>query len=135
MDRLARAFEERGYRWAYRIVNSLGFLPQRREFRRRPDGLVHLHGSLVLDGRDPVPVGILVRTEDTAYRGSVRDPLRGALHDLAAGPEAALHGDGVTAKLRVRYRNVGGKPMKNEESHQTKTVISLGNFCYDEPFA
>jgi DNA (cytosine-5)-methyltransferase 1 len=31
MDRLTRAFEERGYRWAYRIVNSLGFLPQRRE--------------------------------------------------------------------------------------------------------
>lgn len=31
MDRLTRAFEERGYRWAYRIVNSLAFLPQRRE--------------------------------------------------------------------------------------------------------
>lgn len=31
MDRLARAFEERGYRWAYRTVNSLAFLPQRRE--------------------------------------------------------------------------------------------------------
>lgn len=31
MDRLASAFEERGYRWAYRTINSLGFLPQRRE--------------------------------------------------------------------------------------------------------
>ena len=31
MDHLAQAFEERGYRWAYRTVNSLGFLPQRRE--------------------------------------------------------------------------------------------------------
>jgi DNA (cytosine-5)-methyltransferase 1 len=31
MDRLTRAFEERGYRWAYRIVNSMAFLPQRRE--------------------------------------------------------------------------------------------------------
>lgn len=31
MDRLARAFEERGYRWAYRTINSLSFLPQRRE--------------------------------------------------------------------------------------------------------
>jgi DNA (cytosine-5)-methyltransferase 1 len=31
MDRLTRSFEERGYRWAYRTVNSLGFLPQRRE--------------------------------------------------------------------------------------------------------
>lgn len=28
---LAEAFEERGYRWAYRVVNSLSFLPQRRE--------------------------------------------------------------------------------------------------------
>lgn len=31
MDRLAREFEERGYRWAYRTINSLAFLPQRRE--------------------------------------------------------------------------------------------------------
>ncbi|HEY4918707.1 MAG TPA: DNA (cytosine-5-)-methyltransferase, partial [Xanthobacteraceae bacterium] len=28
---LVQAFEERGYRWAYRVVNSLAFLPQRRE--------------------------------------------------------------------------------------------------------
>lgn len=28
---LVEAFEERGYRWAYRVVNSLGFLAQRRE--------------------------------------------------------------------------------------------------------
>lgn len=31
MDHLARAFEERGYRWAYRTINSRAFLPQRRE--------------------------------------------------------------------------------------------------------
>jgi DNA (cytosine-5)-methyltransferase 1 len=31
LDTLVQAFEERGYRWAYRVVNSLGFLPQRRE--------------------------------------------------------------------------------------------------------
>lgn len=31
MERLTSAFEERGYRWAYRTINSLGFLPQRRE--------------------------------------------------------------------------------------------------------
>lgn len=31
MHRLTRAFEDRGYRWAYRTVNSLAFLPQRRE--------------------------------------------------------------------------------------------------------
>lgn len=28
---LIEAFEERGYRWAYRVVNSLAYLPQRRE--------------------------------------------------------------------------------------------------------
>ena len=28
---LIEAFEERGYRWAYRVVNTLAFLPQRRE--------------------------------------------------------------------------------------------------------
>jgi DNA (cytosine-5)-methyltransferase 1 len=28
---LVEAFEARGYRWAYRVVNSLAFLPQRRE--------------------------------------------------------------------------------------------------------
>ena len=31
MRMLIEAFEERGYRWAYRVVNTLSFLPQRRE--------------------------------------------------------------------------------------------------------
>ena len=31
MNTLTTAFEERGYRWAYRTVNSLSFFPQRRE--------------------------------------------------------------------------------------------------------
>ena len=31
MTTLIDAFETRGYRWAYRVVNSLSFLPQRRE--------------------------------------------------------------------------------------------------------
>lgn len=31
MQTLVEAFEGRGYRWAYRVVNSLAFLPQRRE--------------------------------------------------------------------------------------------------------
>jgi DNA (cytosine-5)-methyltransferase 1 len=31
MRTLVEAFEERGYRWAYRVVNSQSFLPQRRE--------------------------------------------------------------------------------------------------------
>ncbi len=31
MERLCAEFEALGYRWAYRVVNSLGWLPQRRE--------------------------------------------------------------------------------------------------------
>lgn len=31
MGRLVEEFEERGYRWAYRVVNSQSFVPQRRE--------------------------------------------------------------------------------------------------------
>jgi DNA (cytosine-5)-methyltransferase 1 len=31
LERIVTAFEERGYRWAYRVVNTLAFLPQRRE--------------------------------------------------------------------------------------------------------
>ena len=31
MRTLVEAFEERGYRWAYRVVNSMAFVPQRRE--------------------------------------------------------------------------------------------------------
>jgi DNA (cytosine-5)-methyltransferase 1 len=31
LETVVSAFEERGYRWAYRVVNSLAFLPQRRE--------------------------------------------------------------------------------------------------------
>ena len=31
MARLVQAFEDRDYRWAYRVVNSLSFVPQRRE--------------------------------------------------------------------------------------------------------
>ena len=31
MERLVEEFEQRKYRWAYRVVNSLSFLPHRRE--------------------------------------------------------------------------------------------------------
>jgi len=31
MARLTTALEERGYRWAYRVINSLSFVPQRRQ--------------------------------------------------------------------------------------------------------
>ncbi len=48
MDRLAKAFEERGYRWEYRTVNSLAFLPQRRERVFFVASLIDLDPSTVL---------------------------------------------------------------------------------------
>jgi DNA (cytosine-5)-methyltransferase 1 len=55
MERLTRAFEERGYRWAYRTINSLAFLPQ----RRRRVFLVASRGDVapeaVLFGDDVAP--------------------------------------------------------------------------------
>ena len=45
MERLVQAFEARGYRWAYRVVNSMAFVPQRRE-------RVFFLASLVADPAD-----------------------------------------------------------------------------------
>lgn len=56
MDRLVSAFEDRGYRWAYRVVNSLSFVPQRRE---RVFFLASLDGDpadiLLVDDVEPIP--------------------------------------------------------------------------------
>ena len=55
MDRLVSAFEDRGYRWAYRVVNSLSFVPQR---RARVFFQASLEGDpadiLLVDDADPV---------------------------------------------------------------------------------
>jgi DNA (cytosine-5)-methyltransferase 1 len=55
MDRLVSAFEDRGYRWAYRVVNSLSFVPQRRE---RVFFLASLEGDpadvLLVDDAEPI---------------------------------------------------------------------------------
>lgn len=54
MARLVSEFEDRGYRWAYRVVNSLAFLPQRRE---RVFFLASLEGNpadiLLVDDAEP----------------------------------------------------------------------------------
>jgi DNA (cytosine-5)-methyltransferase 1 len=52
MARLVQEFEARGYRWAYRVINSLAFLPQRRE-------RVFFLASLVAD-----PADILMDDQD-----------------------------------------------------------------------
>ncbi|MCW5738075.1 MAG: DNA (cytosine-5-)-methyltransferase [Enhydrobacter sp.] len=55
MHRLTGAFEERGYRWAYRTVNSLAFVPQRRERVFFVASCGDLEPENVLFGDDVVP--------------------------------------------------------------------------------
>ena len=63
MDRVVSAFEERGYRWAYRVINSLSFLPQRRE---RVFFLASLVGDpadvLLVDEAEPVALNTRLDT-------------------------------------------------------------------------
>jgi DNA (cytosine-5)-methyltransferase 1 len=67
MDTLVAAFEARGYRWAYRVVNSLSFVPQRRE---RVFFLASLGGDpadvLLLDEAEP---SVTKTTLDTHAHG------------------------------------------------------------------
>jgi DNA (cytosine-5)-methyltransferase 1 len=56
MRTLVDAFEERGYRWAYRVLNSLAFVPQRRE-----------RVVFVATTTDVDPAGVLL-TEDAEPR-------------------------------------------------------------------
>jgi len=55
MDRLTKAFEQRGYRWAYRTMNSQGFLPQRRERVFFVASFANLDPSTVLFADDVKP--------------------------------------------------------------------------------
>jgi len=52
---LMKAFEDRGYRWAYRVVNSLSFLPQRRERVFIVASKTDLDPATILFGEDAVP--------------------------------------------------------------------------------
>ena len=72
MDRLVSAFEERGYRWAYRVVNSLSFVPQRRE---RVFFLASLHD-------DPADVLFV----DEVGAGSVDHDFGSATRTASIGP-------------------------------------------------
>ena len=63
MDRVVSAFEERGYRWAYRVVNSLSFVPQRRERVFFLASLVDDPADVLLaDDAEPVPLNARLDT-------------------------------------------------------------------------
>ncbi len=67
MHRLTRAFEERDYRWAYRTVNSLAFLPQRRERVYFVASCGDLEPENVLFGDDVVPPRAETKLETHAH--------------------------------------------------------------------
>ena len=79
MNRLVSEFEDRGYRWAYRVVNSLSFVPQRRE---RVFFLASLEGDpadiLLVDDAEPVPADTRLDTHAHGFlldRGNSRSRL------------------------------------------------------------
>jgi DNA (cytosine-5)-methyltransferase 1 len=67
MDRLTRAFEELGYRWAYRTVNSLAFLPQRRERIFFVASHCDLDPAAVLFADDVAPPSPLTKLDTHAH--------------------------------------------------------------------
>ena len=114
MSRLVAAFEERGYKWAYRVVNSLGFLPQRRE-------RVFFLASRVDDPADVLfadegfPPGVETRLDTHAHGFYWTEGIRGlgwapdAVPTLKNGstvgiasPPAILLPDGMIVKPDIR---------------------------------
>src|SRR5262245_9617820 len=67
MDRLTKAFEDRGYRWAYRIINSIAFLPQRRERVYFVASRRRLDPSAVLFADDVPPPAIRTKLSTHAH--------------------------------------------------------------------
>ena len=67
MNRLTTEFEQRGYRWAYRIVNSLSFLPQRRERVFFVASCCDLDPQNVLFADDATPPDTVTRLRDRAH--------------------------------------------------------------------
>jgi DNA (cytosine-5)-methyltransferase 1 len=115
MDRLARAFEERGYRWAYRTVNSLGFLPQRRKRVFFVASRSDLDPATVLFADDVTPPTPLTKlsthahgfysTEGTRGLGWAKDAVPTLKNGSTVGipsPPAILMPDGRIIKPDIR---------------------------------
>lgn len=134
MERLVREFEERGYRWAYRVVNSLAFLPQRRE-------RVFFLASLVADPADillsdeTAPPEIVTRldthahgfywTEGTRGLGWARDSVPTLKNGSTIGipsPPAILLPDGRCIQPEIR----DAERLQGFEPDWTKPAISAG---------
>ncbi len=115
MNRLTTAFEERGYRWAYRIVNSQAFLPQRRERVFFVASCCELNPQNVLFADDVTPPDVTTRltarahgfywTEGTRGLGWADDAIptlkNGSTIGIAS-PPAILMPDGRLIKPDIR---------------------------------
>jgi DNA (cytosine-5)-methyltransferase 1 len=112
---LAEAFESRGYRWAYRTINTLAFLPQRRERVFILASRSGLDPAAVLFGGDAVPPEIATTLESHAHGFYWTEGIRGlgwakdAVPTLKNGstvgipsPPAVLLPDGRLIKPDIR---------------------------------
>jgi len=112
---LAEAFEVRGYRWAYRTINTLAFLPQRRERVFILASRSGLDPAAVLFGSDVVPPEIETSLESHAHGFYWTEGIRGlgwakdAVPTLKNGstvgipsPPAVLLPDGRLIKPDIR---------------------------------
>ena len=114
MNRLVTEFERRNYKWAYRVVNSLGFLPQRRE---RVFFVASLAGSpedvLLIDETIPQPMQTDLYTHAHGFywtegiRGLGWAPdevptLKNGSTVGIASPPAILMPEGVIVKPEIR---------------------------------
>jgi DNA (cytosine-5)-methyltransferase 1 len=124
MARLVAAFEEREYRWAYRVVNSLAFIPQRRE---RVFFLASLEGDpadvLLVDEVEPIVANTKLDThahgfywtEGTRGLGWGADCVptlkNGSTIGIPSPPAIALpNGEIVTPDIRDAERLQGFRP-------------------------
>jgi DNA (cytosine-5)-methyltransferase 1 len=134
MARLVSEFEKRGYRWAYRVVNSLAFLPQRRE---RVFFLASIDGDpadvLLVDEAKPIKVNTRLDshahgfywTEGTRGLGWGPDCVptlkNGSTVGIPSPPAILLtNGEIVTPDIRDAERLQGFRP------NWTKQAESVG---------
>lgn len=77
MRTLVAAFEERGYRWAYRVVNSLSYLPQRRERVLLVATTTPVNPADVILGDEAEPVRLETSLDDYAHGFYWTEGIRG----------------------------------------------------------
>jgi len=97
MDRLTRAFEELDYRWAYRTVNSLAFLPQRRERVFFVASHCDLDPAAVLFADDVTPPSLLTKLDTHGHGFYWTEGTRGL-----PSPPAILMPDGRIIKPDIK---------------------------------